>query len=590
MLEYVLKQLKDPEEFGRKVAYLYEHRTEKSREEIEFADGRYLDRYSSPLLSTDGQYLGRIWFFRDITDQKRAEEWLLRERSMLDRIMKTSPAGIMVVDRKRQIVFTNKRAEDIFCLTKNEITQRGYSASEWHITDFDGNPLPEEQLPFTQVMNTGNPVYGIRHAVALSDGRRVFLSINGAPVSDEQGNISEVVLTIDDITDRIRMEEERQKLEERLRMSQRLEAIGTLAGGIAHDFNNILSAVMGFAEMALDETAGDTPSHQYLSEILHAGRRARDLVRQILTFSRQAEYEKNPIQVKPIVKETIKFLRASIPVSIDIQQKIESDSMVPADPTQLHQIIMNLCTNAAHAMEKGGTLEVSLSDVEMDEDAASIYPGMVPGRHLRLRVSDTGCGMTPEVMERIFEPFFTTKPRGEGTGMGLAVVHGIVKEYAGVISVHSELGKGSAFHVYLPVIEAMEDAAGELSEALLTGTERILFVDDEELLVKLGKKMLERLGYQVTTQTSPLVALDLFRNKPDAFDLVITDVTMPKMTGDELAKELLKIRPDIPVILCTGFSARMSDEKARELGIKAFIMKPTLIQEIARTIRKVLGE
>ena len=369
-----------------------------------------------------------------------------------------------------------------------------------------------------------------------------------------------------------------------------MEAIGTLAGGIAHDFNNILSSVIGYTELAIEEVSKRGLLHNNLQEVLKAGRRARDLVKQILAFSRQSDQELRPLEISPIIKETLKLLRASLPSTLEIHQDIGTDlGTVMTDPTHVNQILMNLCTNAAHATgENGGTLDVSLEKVDNGTDLGVRFTGLSPGPYLKLTVSDNGHGMAPEVKERIFDPYFTTKEKGEGTGLGLAMVHGIVKSHGGTITVYSEPEMGSAFHVYLPVMETETDQDTGSEETVPTGSERILFVDDEQPIVDIGKQMIEQLGYTVVTRTSSLEALELFRTKPDEFDLVITDMTMPNMTGEELANELMFIRPDIPIILCTGFSRRVTEKKAKAMGIQAFIMKPILKQELAETIRRVL--
>jgi nitrogen-specific signal transduction histidine kinase len=369
-----------------------------------------------------------------------------------------------------------------------------------------------------------------------------------------------------------------------------MEAIGTLAGGIAHDFNNILGAIIGYTEMALYEAPASSKNRNNMEEVLKAGHRAKDLVQQILAFSRQSEQERQPVLIHLIIKEALKLLRASLPSTIEIRQNIRTDlGAVLADPTQIHQVMMNLCTNAHHAMsEKGGMLGVTLSDVELDVKEVVAYPDLKPGSYLKLTVSDTGQGMDPNVIERIFDPYFTTKEKGVGTGLGLAVVHGIVKSHGGMITVQSEKGKGSAFQVFFPVVKTQVKPEAKTMESLHTGNERILFVDDEQALVDLGKKMLESLGYRAECRMSSIEALESFRSQPDKFDLVITDMTMPNMTGERLAKEMMGIRPDIPIILCTGYSERITREEAMELGIKEFVLKPFKINDFANTIRKVL--
>ncbi|MBA4395533.1 MAG: hybrid sensor histidine kinase/response regulator, partial [Desulfobacca sp.] len=383
----------------------------------------------------------------------------------------------------------------------------------------------------------------------------------------------------------------REKMEKLLQEAQKLEAIGTLAGGIAHDFNNILSAIIGYAGlMQLAEIPQDSPLGSYLEGIIRAGDRAKDLVSQILTFSQDNEKERRPVRLSFIIKEVIKFLRASLPSTIKIHQDLSKEtSTILANATQMHQVLMNLCTNAAQAMrEKGGSLDVELAEVVLDAEEATHHPELKVGPYVKLSVIDSGHGMSPEILERIFEPYFTTKAKGEGTGLGLAVTHGIIKNHDGAIYAKSELGKGSRFEVYLPVYEPGDfEVRLVAEEPLPQGNERVLFVDDEPTLLEIGKKILKRLGYQVEVRTGSLEALEVFRANPDDFDLVITDLTMPNMTGDRLAKELLAIRPGIPIILCTGFSQVVNQEKAKSMGIKEWVMKPLTVRNLAETVRKV---
>ncbi len=391
------------------------------------------------------------------------------------------------------------------------------------------------------------------------------------------------------LSDQRRAEKERADLEAQLRQAQKMEAIGTLAGGIAHDFNNILAAAIGYTELSLIEAEKGTALYDNLQEVLRAGERAKDLVKQILTFSRQAEQEIKPVQVKLILKEALKFLRASLPTHIEICQDIHSDSLVMADPTQIYQVFMNLCTNAGYAMkEKGGVLTVTLTENEIESDSVNEHPELKPGKYIKLIVSDTGLGMPPHILNRIFDPFFTTKEKDKGTGMGLSVVHGIVGSCEGSISVVSTPGLGSTFNVYLPAVDSQLYSRTAVEEILPTGTEHILFVDDEQAIVKIGEKMLESLGYSVTTRTGSIEALELFKAKTDRFDLVVTDMTMANMSGDELAREMIRINPEIPIILCTGYSSRINPEQAAAIGIRALVYKPVLKTEIATTIRNIL--
>jgi PAS domain S-box-containing protein len=392
-----------------------------------------------------------------------------------------------------------------------------------------------------------------------------------------------------DITERKHIEAERARLQGWLVQAQKMEALGTLAGGIAHDFNNILSAILGNTELALDGADKKSMLANYLAEVRTAGIRAKDLVKQILAFARQTEEESRPVQVNLIVKEALKLLRASLPSSIDIKQDIESDSLILGEATQVHQILMNLCTNAAQAMElHGGVLHVVLKDILIDAALAGKHPGLKPGAYVHLSVADTGTGITPEHIHAIFDPYFTTKAPGEGTGLGLAIVHGIVKSYGGDIGVESNVGKGSKFTVYLPIIKKTPAVTAALPKALPTGCERILLIDDEVPIANVTSQILTNLGYRVTSHTSSLEALELFRSNPHDFDLVITDMTMPKMTGDELAGAMIKIRPEIPVILCTGYSKRISEEAASKIGIKKFVYKPISMADLAKTVRRVL--
>jgi len=385
---------------------------------------------------------------------------------------------------------------------------------------------------------------------------------------------------------------ERQRLTEELRQVQKMEAVGRLAGGVAHDFNNILAAMIGYTELATHNMPVSSPAWHQLREVLRAGQRAKALVQQILTFSRRTEQAHTPVQFPPLVEEALALLRASLPSTIEIRQYIDPEAgAVLADPTQLHQVVLNLCANAEYAMRQtGGVLEVRLEAVDVDTALAAPYPTLHLGRHVRLTVRDTGQGMPPDVVERIYDPFFTTKAAGEGTGIGLSVVHGIVANHGGTITVESQVGHGTTFMIYLPCIPW--DMAGEVQaeESLPHGQGRLLLVDDEPALVRLGHSVLKQLGYDVTAHTSSVEALADFQAAPHRFDLVITDYTMPQMTGDALTRALRRLRPDIPIILETGFSHTIDAEQAAALGIDAFLLKPWTVLELARTIAQVLAQ
>jgi len=459
-------------------------------------------------------------------------------------------------------------------------------------TDFDF--LSKEDAAVLTVMKkgvleTGKPEFA---RVPLTSFKGDVQHFEGSyiPKRDQEGKIDGLIGYFRNVTERVEGEEQRKKLEAQLLQSQKMESVGTLAGGIAHDFNNILGIILGNTELALDDVPERNPSRQNLDEIRKACLRAKDVVRQILSFSRKSEIEQKPFNIAFVVNESLKLLRASIPASIDIRQDISNDSdNILGDPTQIHQIMINLCTNAAHAMEaEGGMLEVALKNTEVDEDAASLYPELSAGHYLQLCVSDTGDGIGPEVINRVFDPYFTTKDVGKGTGMGLAVVHGIVKSHRGSISVESEPGKGATFKILFPAVKKKIGDEPKNAQELPTGNERILFVDDEESMVNLNQQRLERLGYKVIPKTDPLEALEYFSANPDQIDLLITDMTMPKMTGDRLTREILKIRPDMPIIICTGYSSRISEDKVQELGIRRYIDKPIEMLTLAMSVREVL--
>ena len=371
-----------------------------------------------------------------------------------------------------------------------------------------------------------------------------------------------------------------------------MESIGTLAGGIAHDFNNLLSGIMGYTEMCLFETPKGSMIEKRLTRVIEASERAKDLVNQILTFSRQREQAKKSLQIRPIVMEALKLLQASIPSTIHFQIDItEETGVILADPTQIHQVLMNLCTNAAHAMhEKGGTLTIAIANVRIGKKDLSAYSDLMEGEYVRLTVADTGNGMTPHIQEKIFDPYFTTKEHGEGTGLGLSLVHGIVKSMDGVIRVSSTPDEGTTFEVFIPCLEDDPEQVIAVETALPLGMETILLVDDEDFVLEITREMIESLGYTVIVRTGSLEALNAFRANPERFDLIISDQMMPNMTGQELALNIRAIDPRIPFILCTGFSTRVAEEKGANSGITAFLYKPLHRQGLAETIRRVLDK
>ena len=422
--------------------------------------------------------------------------------------------------------------------------------------------------------------------VRYADGTRRDVIFNKAVFYRQDGSLGGLVGAMLDISERKRAEEEKALRERQLRQAQKMEAIGTLAGGIAHDFNNILGVIIGCSELALEKLPPESNETILLEKVLGAGKRAKELVKQILTFSRQDKSEIRPLYLSTIVKETLKFIRATTPSTIRIEQQIDNDTgAVLADPTQLHRLLMNLYTNAVQAMTpRGGLLEVSLTEKELGAEAATAHADFKPGTYAELCVRDTGTGIAPEIMERIFDPFFTTKPVGEGTGLGLSVVHGIVKKHNGAVSVDSRPDRGTTFRIYLPRLDKGQvKIMEELESGVPAGNERILLVDDEQELLDTLLQMLEALNYTVSGTPSSLDAYDRFRRTPEAFDLVIADLTMPNMTGIDLAGKIHRIAPDLPIILCTGFSELITTEQAREAGVRRVAR-----WQLATTIRKVL--
>jgi PAS domain S-box-containing protein len=386
---------------------------------------------------------------------------------------------------------------------------------------------------------------------------------------------------------------DRRNLDDRLRQAQKMEAIGTLSGGIAHDFNNILGAIIGYTELAKMDLGENPGIAEHLDDVLAGARRASELVKQILAFSRQQEQERKPIQLREVVGEAMKLLRATIPAPIEFVVSFEDElPTVLADATQIHQIVMNLGANASHAMkDRAGRITVNLSKIDVDADFVTAYPELQPGRYVRLSMSDTGHGMDQNTLNRIYEPFFTTKAPGEGTGLGLAAVQGIMHSHEGIITVYSHPGEGTTFHLYFPAYGVEETKSLEKTAGVPRGQgERILYLDDELILARMGKEILERLGYVVDIHSSAIEALDVVRAHPEAYDLVVTDQMMPSMTGVELARQLRAIRSDLPIILMTGYTATLTAERVRAMGIRNLLLKPISVAALGTAVHRSLSE
>jgi len=542
-----------------------------------------IELFAFPMRDSSGEITGVVEYVRDITERQRnqMEKELAMER--FQTLVDALDALVYVADMETyEILFINAYGKKVW----GEITgklcwqtlQEGQTGpcpfcTNDRLVDKEGNPTGTYVWEFQNTVT--RHWYECRdQAIRWTDGRLVRMEI------------------ATDITRRKLAEFEQQTLESQLRQAQKMEAIGTLAGGIAHDFNNLLVPIIGYAEMLMAGEPEGSDKRRDLGEILKAAQRARDLVKQILTFSRQTEHERKPIIVGPVLKECLKLLRASLPSNIEIRQEIRAaNAKVLGDPTQLTQLVMNLCTNAFHAMEeKGGTLSLVLDEAEIDQQQGTPL-GLPPGRYLKLEVGDTGSGIDPQVLERIFDPYFTTKGEGRGTGLGLAVVQGIVKAYKGGIRVESKVGQGSRFTLFFPLLQGEEPdvSSGVVGGELPMGkNEHILLVDDEEPVLTSTRRLLEFLGYRVTAESSPVTALEIFQQAPWEYDLVITDVTMPQMTGDHLVEAIRRVRPEIPALLITGFSSMVDNARAAALGVQGLLLKPLLRTEVAKAVRRAL--
>lgn len=546
-------------------------------------------RYDYPVTDLPRDELGDLaLFMKNMANSLQKNEEELRR---YEKIVSSSSDMMALLDKQYRFIAANRAYCAAFNLTHGQLI--GKKAPEVLGNNFFNTYLKSH----ADHCLTGREVNFQNWTDFPQRGRR-FMDVNYYPYFNRHNEIMGYVVSGRDITERKQAEMESEKLEEQLRQSQKMEALGTFAGGIAHDFNNMLAIIMGNAEMATDDIPEDNPARESIREIHNASKRAKDLVSQILDFSRKEKKELMSIEPQILINETLKLLRSVTPTTVSIIQNISKDcGSIQADPTGLHQLLMNLFTNAVQAVDEKGEVIVGLEEIDLTlEDFDQMQhivssSMMIPGKYARLSITDNGSGIDEKTVSRIFDPFFTTKDTGKGTGMGLAVVHGIVENHGGYITVESEPGRGSTFNVFLPIAYKIEEHHEVEKDAPPSGgTESLLLVDDEEGLLRLASHILKRLGYRVTAEISSLKALETFRIKPDQFDLIITDQAMPDMSGTELIAEILKIRTDIPCILCTGYSSKVNKENAGEKGISKFLNKPFNRKTLASAVRKVLDE
>ena len=518
----------------------------------------------------------------DITDRKLAEKALKKSEKELKNTLDATTDGIWTWDIPTGKLFFSPKYYTMLGYEPGEFPASFESWLDLVHPDDREKAVSESE----KYLKTMSREYEDEFRLKTKQGGYRWIRARARAVErDEHGNATYIIGNHEDIT-------ERKVLEERLRQAQKMESIGNLAGGIAHDFNNLLSPIIGLSEMLIEDLPEGSLEYENAKEIMNAGMRGAALVKQILAFSRQSEHSMMPLRIGQVLDDVFKLSRSTIPSNIPIVQNLQPDcGPVMGDPTQIHQVAMNLVTNAYHAVEKtGGMIAVGLKQAEIGPDELA-DPSCEPGDYAVLSVSDTGCGIDPSIMDKIFDPYFTTKKMGKGTGLGLAVVYGIVKEHRGDIKVRSIQGKGTTFDICLPLLKrSAEPAAPGGADALQGGRERILLIDDDTAIAKMGKKILERYGYRVTARFGSLEGLETFRSAPEAYDLVVTDMAMPNMTGEQLAREILSVREDIPVVICTGFSERMDKQKAKAIGVKALLMKPVPKSELVQTVRNVLDE
>ncbi len=517
-------------------------------------------------------YIGTQGIARDVSRLKS----MAKQITQLAACVEQAAEDIVITDTEGIIRYVNPKFEELTGYTKEE------AIGQTPKILYSGK---HDRLFYADMWKTirGGKTWNGHIWNKIKNGSFILQDVTITPIFDESRNLTGYTSVRRDIT-------KQTLVEERLRQSQKMEAIGQLSGGIAHDFNNILSGILGYAELALEDVKDNPAIKRKLDRVIEAGYRAIELVKQILSFSRSQKKELRPTDPQAIAKEVLKLIRASLPSTIEIKKSLLAKNLIMADATNFHQILMNLCTNAGHALrDSGGVLSVILEDIELTQKDVIHYVGLNPGKYLKITVEDTGHGIPAEIQKKVFDPFFTTKKMDEGTGLGLSAVHGMVKDMDGVINLCSEVGKGTAFYILIPAIEDLSTAISEVSRVpLVGGTERILIVDDEEIQVEMMQESLQRMGYRINMFSNSISALEQFQQNPEDYDLVITDMTMPQMTGDVLADKIKTIRPDIPVMMCTGFSEKIDEKKAKAIGIAALLHKPVVKKELLQTIRKIL--
>jgi PAS domain S-box-containing protein len=526
---------------------------------------------------------------KEIEERKNITRELQENRFFIQKILDTTPNIIYIYDLLEQKnIFANKEITAFLGYDRQQIQALGSKVMEQIIHPED---LPLVLKHHGDLRTTlDNQMRELFYRIKHMDGSWRWLYSRDLPFSrSSDGNVNRILGIAEDVTEKKETEKIRLKLEEQLRQSQKMEAIGTLAGGIAHDFNNILGIVLGNAELAIDDIPKWNPVSQNLEKIKKASLRAKGIVQQLLGFTRKTAQEKSVLKIQNLVKETIGLLRATIPTSVELKTEIQHDAgPIEADPTQIHQILINLCTNAAHAIDATGILEIMVSEIELDTPSIIVNNELSSGSYIKLTVSDNGTGIPHDIQDKVFDPYFTTKEVGKGTGMGLAVVHGIVKNHDGAISIYSEPGKGTSVNVFFPKANSLQKESIGFPTEIPKGKETILFVDDEASLALLGKHILTRLGYEVITCVDPKEALNIFVSDPKRFDLIITDMTMPGMTGEQLAKKALEIKPAIPILLCTGFNTKITEALAEKIGIGGYLEKPFDMKLLATTVRNII--